>query len=155
MLFVKAGSGVSFYFMAVRANAGRGGGARLPGGVKICAHCGRSIEPRRMSSWNWEHLRYCSANCRRRAGARIHRDIEKAITALLNERAPSSSICPSEAARRLFSDDFRGRMEDVRRAARRMAARGEVVITQKGRPVEPAGFRGAIRIARGPMFLKG
>lgn len=46
-------------------------------------------------------------------------------------------------------------MEDVRRAARRPAARGEVVITQKGRPADPADFRGPIRIARGARFPKG
>ena len=95
--------------------------------IKVCAHCGRHIEPRRMSDWNWERLRYCSAACRRRAGARVHRDIEAAIVALLAERGPGASICPSEAARRLFPDRFSNYMEDVRRGARRLAARGEVV----------------------------
>ena len=120
--------------------------------IKVCAHCGRRIEPRRMSDWNWERLRYCSAACRRRAGARIHRDIEAAIVALLGERSPGASICPSEAARRLFSDRFSKYMEDVRRGARRLAARGYVVITQKGKPVDPTNFRGPIRIARGRRF---
>ena len=46
-------------------------------------------------------------------------------------------------------------MEDVRRAARRPAARGEVVITQKGRPADPADFRGPIRIARGGKVSQG
>ena len=105
-----------------------------------------------MSTWNWERLRYCSAGCRRRSGARIHRTIEETVVALLGERRPGASICPSEAARRLFPDGFAGRMEDVRRAARRLAARGEVVITQKGRPAD---FRGPIRIARGSRFPKG
>ena len=107
-----------------------------------------------MSTWNWERLRYCSAGCRRRSGARIHRTIEETLVALLGERRPGASICPSEAARRLFPDGFADRMEDVRRAARRLAARGEVVITQKGRPADPADFRGPIRIARGSRFPK-
>lgn len=33
-----------------------------------------------------------------------------------------------------------------------MAHRGEVVITQGGKPVDPATMRGPIRIAAGPQF---
>jgi hypothetical protein len=67
----------------------------------------------------------------------------------LSAQLPHASICPSDVARALFPDDFRAHMEDVRRAARRLAHRGAVRITQGGRAVDPASFRGPIRIARG------
>lgn len=103
-----------------------------------------------MRQIDWDQMKYCSASCRKTARARIHRELEDRIMALLAER--ESSICPSEAARDRFPEDWRSHMEDVRRAARRLAHAGRVVITQQGRTVDPATFRGPIRIARGPGF---
>ena len=37
-------------------------------------------------------------------------------------------------------------MEEVRRAARRLVARGELEITQGGRVVDPSEFKGPIRL---------
>jgi hypothetical protein len=105
-----------------------------------------------MSTTDWAQLRYCSAACRRQAGARVHRELETVIRELLAARGPSSSICPSDAARRVFPDTFREHMEDARRAARRLAHADEIVITQKGRPVDPTDFRGPVRLGRGPAF---
>jgi hypothetical protein len=119
---------------------------------KICGHCGRAIDGRRMSEADWKNLKYCSARCRRSSGARIHRELEDLIVAMLGCREESSSICPSDIARLRFPDGWREKMEDVRRAARRLAHVGVVVITQKGKPVNPVDFRGPIRIVRGPMF---
>jgi hypothetical protein len=63
---------------------------------------------------------------------------EAAILAVLEARA--GSICPSEAARHLDPKGWRDRMADIHRAARKLAAEGVVLLTQKGRPVlEPAG----------------
>ncbi len=87
----------------------------------------------------------------RREGCRIHRPgpldrcLEQAILDLSS--AVGGTICPSEVARVVGGDDWRPLMERTRRAARRMMATGEVVITQGGRPVGP-GFRGPIRISR-------
>ena len=39
-------------------------------------------------------------------------------------------------------------MEPARRAARRLVDRGEVVITQKGKVVDPSTAKGAIRIRK-------
>ena len=74
-----------------------------------------------------------------------------AITDLLGQRAASSSICPSDAARAVGGQDeeaWRALMEPARRAARRMVARGEVEVTQGGRVVDPSTAKGAIRIRR-------
>lgn len=79
------------------------------------------------------------------------RRLEQVILALLDRRAPTATICPSDAARAVYDGDddgWRALMEPARRAARRLVAAGEVEITQAGQPVEPAEARGPIRIRR-------
>ncbi|MEV0258577.1 DUF3253 domain-containing protein [Streptomyces sp. NPDC050732] len=82
---------------------------------------------------------------------RTDRRLERAILELLDRRSPSSTICPSDAARAVYGGDddgWRALMEPARRAARRLVTAGEVEITQGGRPVDPADARGPIRIRR-------
>lgn len=70
---------------------------------------------------------------------------------LLERRADTSSICPSDAARAAYEGDgdgWRDLMEPARRAAWRLVAAGEVEVTQAGRPVEESEARGPIRIRR-------
>jgi hypothetical protein len=74
--------------------------------------------------------------------------LERMILELLDRRAPTSTICPSDAARAIGDDDWRGLMDASRSAAGRLVARGEVEITQHGEPVELATARGPIRIRR-------
>ena len=74
--------------------------------------------------------------------------LEAAIRDLLSSRAPTSTICPSDAARAVGDDDWRELMEPARQAARRLVERGEVVITQKGEVVDLDTARGPIRIRR-------
>ncbi|MFJ4851119.1 MULTISPECIES: DUF3253 domain-containing protein [unclassified Streptomyces] len=77
--------------------------------------------------------------------------LERAILELLERRAPTATICPCDVARAVYErddDGWRGLMEPVRCAARRLATAGEVEITQGGRPVEPTEARGPIRIRR-------
>lgn len=76
------------------------------------------------------------------------RRIERELLLLLDARAPSASVCPSEVARAALGEAWRDGMEDVRRAARRLAAAGVVELTQRGRMVEPTRIRGPIRIRR-------
>ncbi|MFJ2258452.1 DUF3253 domain-containing protein [Streptomyces sp. NPDC087844] len=82
---------------------------------------------------------------------RADRQLERAILELLERRAPTATICPSDAARAVCTGDddgWRALMEPARRAARRLVEAGEVEITQAGRVVEPAKARGPIRIRR-------
>jgi hypothetical protein len=74
--------------------------------------------------------------------------LEAAILDLLARRAPSATICPSEAARAVGGDDWRPLMDQARAAARRLSERGSVVVVQDGRPVDPATARGPVRIRR-------
>ncbi len=77
-------------------------------------------------------------------GARLERAIEE----LLDERRPDSSICPSEAARAVDPEGWRELMPEARAAAGRLAAAGEVEVTQGGEVVDVAGARGPVRVRR-------
>ncbi|MFF8288939.1 DUF3253 domain-containing protein [Streptomyces sp. NPDC016309] len=82
---------------------------------------------------------------------RLDRRLERAILDLLARRAPTATICPSDAARAVYEEDddgWRALMEPARSAARRLVTAGEVEITQGGRPVDPTEARGPIRIRR-------
>lgn len=116
-------------------------------GVKICAKCGRTIEWRRKWSLNWDEVMYCSARCRTNRLSQVDRALEREILRLLDARA-GTSICPSEAARAVQPEAWRELMEPARQAARRLVAKGEAVITQKGRVVDGSKARGPIRIRR-------
>ncbi|MET7357890.1 DUF3253 domain-containing protein [Streptomyces sp. NPDC005562] len=77
--------------------------------------------------------------------------MERAILDLLARRDPSSSICPSDAARAVHTGDddgWRALMEPARRAAWRLVDAGEVEITQGGKTVDATQARGPIRIRR-------
>ncbi|MCM2410291.1 DUF3253 domain-containing protein [Streptomyces sp. RKAG290] len=81
----------------------------------------------------------------------MDRRLERAILELLERRGPTATICPSDAARAVYTQDddgWRALMEPARRAARRLVAAGEAEITQAGQPVDPDRARGPIRIRR-------
>jgi len=121
---------------------------------KTCASCGRRIEWRKKWERDWDQVRYCSDACRRHKVDATDRALEAAITSLLAGRRGGATICPSEAARAVGSDQgrdgdgWRELMEPARRAARRLVAAGEVEITQGGQVVDPSTAKGAIRIRR-------
>lgn len=76
------------------------------------------------------------------------RRLAAVLADLLDRRAPTGSVCPSEVARAVGTDDWRDLMEPVRVIARRLVARGEAEITQRGTVVDPATVTGPIRIRR-------
>jgi len=119
---------------------------------KRCASCGRLFQWRRKWAKNWESVRYCSDACRRSKPGARGRALERAILELLGEREIGASICPSEAARRVEPDHWRGLMEPARRAAGRLVGAGMVEVTQGGRVVEISEAKGPIRVRRGPRF---
>ena len=77
-------------------------------------------------------------------GSRLERRIEE----LLDARAATSSICPSDAARAEDPDGWRDLMPVARDAAGRLATRGVVQVTQRGEVVDVATARGPVRIRR-------
>jgi hypothetical protein len=115
--------------------------------TKTCVSCGRTIEWRKKWERNWDDVRYCSDACRRHGVTDVDRRLEASIQGLLSTR--SGTICPSDAARAVGTEDgWRDLMEPARRAARRLVAAGEVEITQGGRVVDPSTAKGPIRIRR-------
>lgn len=116
---------------------------------KICQSCGRRIEWRKKWESDWENIRYCSKACRKsKSDARDHQ-LEEAILKLLDQRSRTATICPSEATREVFAkEEWRDHMERTRRAARRLEARGEIEILQKGHPVDPSTAKGPIRLRK-------
>jgi hypothetical protein len=76
--------------------------------------------------------------------------IENAVLTLAELRGPGKSVCPSEAAREAFPEDWQRRMRHVRAAAVHLARKGQVVILRKGKPVDPETFKGVYRIAIAP-----
>ncbi len=72
--------------------------------------------------------------------------LERAIGTLLDARAPGATICPSEAARAVDPEGWRGLLPQARAVAARLAERGEVEVTQRGAVVDVATARGPVRI---------
>lgn len=82
-------------------------------------------------------------------------EIAQEIVRQLSLRAVDSSICPSEVARALQSDEaaWRALMPQVRDVAAAMRDAGSVRITRSGVDLpNDVLHRGAIRLARGPDF---
>ena len=71
------------------------------------------------------------------------------IQALLHQRHPGATICPSEVARAVSPRGWRAHLEEVRQLGRHLARQREVVITQRGRRCDPDWpVRGPVRYAR-------
>ena len=116
---------------------------------RTCASCGRRIEWRAKWARDWDQVRWCSDACRRRGVGEQDVELERVLLSLLGQRAGGATVCPSEAARAVGTDDgWRDLMEPARRAARRLVAAGEVEITQGGRVVDPSTASGPIRVRR-------
>ena len=73
------------------------------------------------------------------------RRIEELVLSLLAAR-DGKTICPSEVARALDPKGFRTLMPAVRAVAAELCARGAIVVTQRGRPVDLARVRGPVRL---------
>ena len=76
-------------------------------------------------------------------------ELEATILTLAAQRGEGRTICPSEAARALGGDHPEGwgpLMQPIRRVAVHLMKDGRLVITRKGRPVDPDDFRGVYRL---------
>ncbi len=72
--------------------------------------------------------------------------IEASIFEKLSRRDAGKSICPSEVARDLEPERWQRMMPRVRAIAVGLAREGRLVITKKGKPVDPNAFKGVIRL---------
>jgi len=87
---------------------------------------------------SFEEVRYCSTSCRRARLTEADVALEQAVLAALRRRARGAMIDPEK--------EVAGEREAVRRAVRRLAARGEVEVVQAGRVVEPSHARGPLGV---------
>jgi hypothetical protein len=70
-----------------------------------------------------------------------------AVLTLLRARAATASICPSDAARVAGGDRWRSLVPAARDVARDLARAGDVVVTQRGQPLDlDVDWRGPVRI---------
>lgn len=72
--------------------------------------------------------------------------LETAIFALLAERGPGKTICPSEAARAVGGEEWRRLMGQARATAVGLARQGRLVITRHGKAADPDSFKGVYRL---------
>lgn len=75
--------------------------------------------------------------------------IATTMRAMTAARGPDKTICPSEVARAIggpHPDGWGPLMGPVRSVAVSLMKAGEIVITRKGRPVDPDDFRGVYRL---------
>jgi hypothetical protein len=76
--------------------------------------------------------------------------IEATIFALLDARAPTATICPSDAARALGADEaaWRALMPEVRQVAAELVRAGRLRVTQQGDDVDALSAHGPVRLGR-------
>lgn len=118
--------------------------------TRVCAHCGRRFAWRKKWERDWDSVRHCSQRCRRARLDETDRALEAAILRLCGERAAGATICPSEATRAVGLEGNAANHERTRRAARRLVAREEIEICQRGRVVDASTAKGAIRLRKRP-----
>ncbi len=114
---------------------------------KMCLTCGREITWRKKWERSWPEIRYCSSSCRSGLQA-VDRALEAAILGLLAKRPAAATICPFDAARLVDPVSWADLKERARRAARRLAVSGNIVITQDGRAVDPSTAKGRILLRK-------
>jgi hypothetical protein len=83
--------------------------------------------------------------CRRWLDMRPEAEIAATILRLVEVRGADKSICPSEVARAL-DPAWQRLMGPVRQAAIGLAVAGRIDILRQGKPVDPVGVRGVIRL---------
>lgn len=122
----------------------------MPPEPKTCRSCGRRIEWRKKWERDWDQVRYCSTACRRRGIT----EVDERLEAELRERVVSRgrvTVDPAEVALAVADGDAAAAAElaePARRAARRLVARGEAEILQRGKVVDPSTAKGAFEVRR-------
>ncbi len=104
--------------------------------------CGRVITWRKKWARDWGQVRFCSDGCRRRGRGADDEQLDSALRSALERTRSVTDVA-------LIGATGADR-EAVRRAARRLTARGEVQIVQQGHVVDPSTAKGAFEVRRRP-----
>ncbi|PRP85505.1 hypothetical protein PROFUN_06874, partial [Planoprotostelium fungivorum] len=125
--------------------------------IKMCQTCGRQITWRKKWERNWDSIKYCSDTCRTHKPSQVDLKIESNILSMLRQRQQLKSqgrfdellaMMPPKTKRGevfITAEDVEepsdpDHRERARRAARRLANGGKIVIMQDGRPVSDPSF---------------
>jgi len=71
---------------------------------------------------------------------------EQAILSLIAARGLGKTICTTEAAQAVSTENWRKLLPEVRASAVRLAKAEKVAIYRKGKPADPDTFKGVYRI---------
>ncbi|MFN3197422.1 MAG: DUF3253 domain-containing protein [Bradymonadia bacterium] len=115
---------------------------------KTCVVCGRRIEWRRKWADQWHEITRCSERCRKMRLDKTDEALEEALIAMARARGRRKSFMLSEAAQKVSPLGWMPLMERTLMAARRLVARGELLMLQGGRAVDPSTARGAVHLRR-------
>ena len=121
--------------------------------TKRCARCGTEFTPRRRYLRNWHAVKYCSRACALGGRKTQSLEFEKTVIDMLADLQPGAFLRPAEVAMHLAGDggDWRALVEDVVRAARRLAHRDQVTLLDQPDTIGDADLE-ALRMERGPAF---
>lgn len=122
-------------------------------GMKRCARCGTEFMPRRRYLRNWHAVKFCSRACALGGRKTQSLEFEKTIVDMLDDLQPGAFLRPAEVAMHLAGEDgeWRPLLEDVVRAARRLAHREQVTLLDQPDMIG-SGELEALRMERGPAF---
>ncbi|MGI9129858.1 MAG: DUF3253 domain-containing protein [Roseomonas sp.] len=72
--------------------------------------------------------------------------ITDALLRIAAERGPEKSLCPTDVARAVSTENWRPLLGAVRKVAADLARQGKIEILRKGKPINPDDMRGVIRL---------
>ena len=72
--------------------------------------------------------------------------ITEAMLRIAAERGPEKSLCPTDVARAVSTENWRPLLGAVRKVAADLARQGKIEILRKGKPINPDEMRGVIRL---------
>ncbi len=110
---------------------------------KYCPSCGLLFE-RKSHDPNWSERKYCSRRCAREKREVNEKKYEAAILEFASKR--SSSFCPSEVAKWLNNESWRGELKAIQSAARRLYLNEKIRIQQKNQDIRFLPTKGPIRL---------
>ncbi len=79
----------------------------------------------------------------------LENQIEVILLRLISERGLDKTICPSEAAIEIAGkqgEAWGALMPQIRKIAVRLANEGKIIVTRKGKQVDPDDFKGVYRL---------
>ena len=72
--------------------------------------------------------------------------ITDAMLRIAAERGTEKSLCPTDVARAVSTENWRPLLGAVRKVAADLARQGKIEILRKGKPINPDDMRGVIRL---------